>query len=191
MQLLADIKWTDRSSSKRMRKHLSDFVCSKKSNVHRIFKDSTPPSSDQIEVSVRCGKVAKRSSFILLRGSRNKSKIIGACSTNHLLDLIDDFDFLREHMNKSNLMFTLGDPKITLEDDKFFEKVNKGFLQMKVFLADFLGIIAFIVGASGYLIFGENTQFAIISLILGLFFCVGSVLIGFWRQPKYILIEEE
>lgn len=191
MQLLADIKWTDRSASKKMRKHLSDFICSKKSNLTRIFKDSTLPSSDQIEASVRCGKVAKRSSFILLRGSRNKSKIIGTCSTNHVLDLIDDFDFLMEQMNKSNLTFTLGNPKITLEDDKLFERVDKPFLHIRVFLADFFGIIAFIVGASGYLIFGENTLFAIISLILGLFFCVGSVLIGFWRQPKYILIEEE
>jgi len=189
VRLYADVKWTDCSSATRMRKHLGSFVCSKKSNLNRIFKGSTPPSPDQVEVSVKCGKVAERSSFVFLRGSRNKSLIVGICSTNYLVDLIHDFDFLEEHMNKSNLAFTLSDPKITLDNNKLFEKADKGFLQIKSVLAQFFGIVGFISGASAYFLFGENTQVSLISLILGGIFLFGSLAIECWNQPKYFLID--
>lgn len=191
MRLSADIKWATYSSTTKMRKHLSDYVCGKKSNLKRIFKGSNIPPSDQVEVSVKCGKVAERSSFVFLRGSRNQSQIIGSCSTNHLVDLIDDFDFLKEQMNQSNLTFTLGDPKIVIENNKAIEKANRRIFQVKSVLADFFGLIGFISGAAAYLLYGEFNQVTLLLFMLGLIFWMGSVVIGCWDQPKYVLIEKE
>ncbi len=191
MRLSADIKWTDCASAARMRKHLIGFVCSEKSNLKRIFEGSTPPVFDRVELSVKCGKVAERSSFVFLRRAGNKSRIVGACSTNNLVDLIDDFDFLEEQMNKSNLTFTLGDPKIYLNNNKLIEEADRGFLPMKSVLADFFGIIGFISGATAYLLFGELNQITVVSFILGLIFFMASFVIGCWNRPKYVLIEKE
>jgi hypothetical protein len=191
VRLSADIKWTGCSSIERMRNHLSDFTCCQKSNLKKIFKGQAPPAYDRVEVSVKCGKVAGRSSFIFLRRPRNKSQIIGVCSTNQLVDLIDDFDFLKLLMDKSNLTFSVSDPKVTLDGNKFIEKTNRGFSNMKSVLADFLGMVGFISGATSYLLFGEANQITVIFFILGLIFWTGSVIIGRWNRPKYLLIEQE
>lgn len=190
MRLSADIKWIDCSSTG-MREHLRKFVFSEKLNLNGIFKGSTPPSSDQVEVSVRCGKVAKRSSFVFLRGTRNKSQIIGTCSTNRIIDLIDDFDFLKEQMKKSSLTFALSDPKISLDRNKLVKKADKGFFQKISVLADLFGIVGFISGAIAYLLFGEFNQITLFSLVLGLGFCLGSAVIVCLNHPKYVLIEQE
>ena len=189
MRLSADIKWIDCSSTS-LRQDLSDYVCSEKSTLTKVFKGSTPPSSNQVEAIVKCGKVAQRSYFVFLRGSRNKSQIIGTCSTNRLVNLIDDFDFLKEQMKKSNLTFALSDPRVTL-DNKHVEKADRGLLRTVRVLADLFGIIGFVSGALACLLFGELNQITLISLVLGLTFCLGSVVVGCFDQPKYILIEQE
>lgn len=191
MRLSADIKWIDLTSKARMREHLLDFICNKRKNLKRIFEGSNPPDFDRVEISVKCGKVAERSSFVFLRRPRNKSRIIGACSTKNLIDLIDDFDFLKEQMNKSNLNYTLSDPKVYLDDKKLVEEADKRSFQMKSLLADFLGIIGFISGAATIFFFGEFNQITILSLILGLIFLMGSAVIGCLNHPKYVLVEQE
>ena len=189
MRLRADIKWTDCSSTVRLRKHLVSFNCAKKSNLKRIFKGAAPPASDQVELSVKCGRVAERSYFVFLRRSRNKSRIMGSCSTNRLFDLIDDFDFLKEHMIKSNIEFILSDPKVTLDGNKLFQE-GKREPQMKTVLADLFGIIGVVSGAAA-IFFGEFNQITIIVLILGLIFWVGSVVAGNWKRPRYVLIDQK
>lgn len=191
MRLSADVKWTGCSSAERIRDHLSDFECSPKSNLKKIFEGQTPPSPSKVELSVKCGTVARRSSFVFLRRAKNKSRIIGVCSTNQLVDLIDDFDFLRNLIGKSNLKLSISDPKVTLGDKKLIDKPDKGFLNMKGLLADFFGIVGFISGATSYILFGEVNQITVISFILGIVFWTGSVVIGRWNRPKYLLIEQE
>ena len=190
MRLSADIKWIDCSSTT-LRQDLSDYVCSEKSTLTKVFKGSTPPSSKEVEAIVKCGKVAQRSSFVFLRGSRNKSQIIGTCSTNRLVNLIDDFDFLKEQMKKSSLTFALSDPKISLDRNKLVKKADKGFFQKISVLADLFGIVGFISGAIAYLLFGEFNQITLFSLVLGLGFCLGSAVIVCLNHPKYVLIEQE
>jgi len=190
VRLSADIKWIDCSSTT-IRQDLSDYVCTEKLTLTKVFKGSTPPSSDEVEAIVNCGKVAKRSSFVFLRGSRNKSQIIGTCSTNRLVNLIDDFDFLKEQMEKSNLTFTVSDPRVTFDNNNHVEKADRGFLHTIRVLADLFGIIGFVSGALACLLFGELNQITLISLVLGLTFCLGSVVAGCFDQPKYILIEHE
>jgi len=174
-----------------MRQDLSDYVCSEKSTLARVFKGLTPPSSDEVEAIVKCGKVAQRSSFVFLRGSRNKSQVIGTCSTNRLVNLIDDFDFLKEQMKKSNLTFAMSDPRVTFDNNNHVEKSDRGFLHTVRVLADLFGIIGFVSGALACLLFGELNQITLISLVLGLTFCLGSVVVGCFDQPKYVLIERE
>jgi hypothetical protein len=184
VRLSADVKWTGCSSAERIRDHLSDFECSQKSNLKKIFEGQTPPSPSKVELSVKCGIVARRSSFVFLRRAKNKSRIIGVCSTNQLVDLIDDFDFLRNLIGKSNLKLSISDPKVTLGDKKLI-------VNMKGLLADFFGIVGFISGATSYILFGEVNQITVISFILGIVFWTGSVVIGRWNRPKYLLIEQE
>ena len=191
MRLIADVKWNDCSPIVRLRKQLVGSICSEKSSLKRIFEKSVPPVSDRVELSIKCGKVNKRSYFVFLRKSRNKSHILGACSTNRLVDLIDDFDFLKEQMIKSNIEFSISDPKVNLDRNKFFEGTDNRFLKMKTVLADFFGIISFASGATAYLFFGEVNQITISMFILGLVFWIGSVVAGERSRPKYVLIEPE
>ena len=190
IQLSADIKWKDSKSAQKMENHLSPFNCSKKWNLKRVFKDSTPPSQDQTELSIKCGKKQNRSSFIFLRNSESTSQIVGSCRTNRLIHLIDDFDFLKEQMNKSTLNFELSDARIKLDDNKLIDDSNKGFFSKRSVLID-LFVIGFIPAASIYLLFGEFTLVTLIPFIMGLIFWVGSVVIGCWTHPKFVLIENE
>ena len=191
MRLSADIKWTDYTSRIGMRNYLYDFVCSKKSNKKGISEESTLPPSDEVEIIVKCGKRAERSCFVFLRCSRNKSRIVGTCSTNRLFVLVDDFDFLTDQMKRSNLSFDLSDPRVTLDSNKFIEEGAGGFLQMDTFLADFFAIVGFILGAVSYLFFGEFNQITVLMFVLGFSFWIGSVVTGKWNRPKYVLIESE
>lgn len=191
MQLSADIKWIDCTSAKKMSKHLKRFSCKKKSNLNRVFKESTQPSIEKTEASYLCGEVKNRSAFIFLKDSEDTSKIIGTCSTNRLVHLIDDFDFLKNKMNESNLNFELSDAKIKLDDNKLIENCDNKIFNVKNTLADLFGMIGFIPAAAIYLLFGEFTLITIIPFIVGLIFWVGSVVIGCWSQPKYVLIEKE
>jgi hypothetical protein len=191
IQLSADIKWKDSKSAKKMEHHLNPFICSKKWNLKRVFKDSASPSIDKTEISVKCGKKKNRSSFIFLRNSENTYQIVGSCCTNRLIHLIDDFDFLKEEMNKSNLYFELSDARIKLDDNKLIEDNNKGFFSKRSVLVDLFGMIGFIPAASIYLLFGEFNSVTVIPFIVGLIFWVGSVVIGCWTHPKYVLIENE
>jgi len=191
VQLIADVKWNDRSPIVRLRKQLVGFICSEKTSLKRIFEDSAPLVSDHVELSIKCGKVNKRSYFVFFRNSRNKSRIMGACSTNRLVDLIDDFDFLKEQMTKSNIAFNVSDPKVTLDGNKLIEGMDNKILKMKTVLADFFGIISFASGATAYLFFGELNQITISMFILGLVFWIGSVVAGERSRPKYVLIEPE
>lgn len=191
MRLIADVKWNDCSPIVKLRNHLDRFICSEKLNLKRIAKESGISASDHVELSVNCGKVNDRSYFVFLKKSRNKSHIIGACSTNRLVDLIDDFDFLKEQMIKSNTAFSVSDPKVTLDENKFVKGIDRGFFKMKTILADFFGIISFASGATAYLFFGELNQITISMFILGLVFWIGSIVAGERNRPKYVLIEAE
>lgn len=189
-QLSADIKWKDSKSLQKMENYLHSFKCNKKSNLKRVFKDSSPPL-EQIKLSIKCGKKKNRSSFIFLKNTKITTKIVGSCRTNLLIHLIDDFDYLKEQMSKSDLAFELSDAKIKLDNNKLIENKNKGFLSKKSILVDLFGTIGFIPAASIYLLFGEFTLVTLIPFILGLIFWVGSVVIGCWTHPKYVLIENE
>ena len=191
IQLSADIKWKDSKSAQKMGNHLSCFTCSKKWNLKRVFKDSNPPSQDQTELSIKCGKRKNRSSFVFLRNSQNTSQIVGSCRTNRLIHLIDDFDFLKEQMKKSKLNFELDDARIKLDDNKLIDDSDKGFFDKRSVLIDLFGMIGFIPAASIYLLFGEFTLVTLIPFIVGLVFWVGSVVIGCWSHPKYVLIEKD
>jgi hypothetical protein len=191
MRLSADMNWTGYSSTTRIREHLVDFICNEKSNFKTIFEGATQPYSGRVEMCIEGGKVNARSYFVFLKYSRKRSRIIGACSTNKLVDLIEDFDFLKEQMNKSNLTFTLSDPKIYLDNNELFDTAGKRGLSMKSILPEFLGTIGFVSGATSYLIFGEFTQITAVSFILGLLFWIGSIFFGSGNRPKYVFIEQE
>jgi hypothetical protein len=173
-----------------MQKHLSSFTCNKKVNLKRIFEESIPLLV-QAEISLKCGKKKNRSSFVFLRSIKNTYKIVGTCRTNRLSHLIDDFDFLKEQMNKSTIKFELGDAKIKLDSNKLIEDNNRGFFSRRSLLVDLFGMIGFIPAASIYLLFGEFTLVTLIPFIVGLIFWIGSVVIGCWTHPKYVLIENE
>ena len=191
MQLSADMKWADYSSTEIMREHLADFICGKKSNFERVLRAPTSPYSARVELCVRGGKVASRSCFVFLKCSRKKSRIIGACSTNKLVDLIADFDILKEYISKSNLNFILSEPKVFLENKEVCKNVVKRGLSMKRVLPDFLGTVGFFSGALSYLIFGELNQVTVVLFILGLISWMGSAIFGSWNRQKYIFIEQE
>ena len=190
VQLSADIKWKDRSSAIEMKKHLVDFSCSKKSRLKRILEVQKSHAA-KIELSLECGEVTNRTCFVFIKRSRNKSRIIGKCSTNKLVDMVDDFDFLKAQMNKSNLMFSLSDPKIFLDNAKFLDDEDKQGLQIKNVLADVFGITGFVSGALSYLIFGEINQITVAAFILGLAFWIGSIVFTSRNHPNYILIQKE
>jgi hypothetical protein len=191
VQLSADMKWAGYSSTEKMRENLADFICGKKSNFKRVFKAPTSPYSARVELCVKGGKVASRSCFVFLKCSRKKSRIIGACSTNKLVDLIADFDILKEYISKSNLNFSLSEPKVFLENKEVCNNVVKRELSMKRVLPDFLGTIGFFSGALSYLIFGELNQITVVLFILGLVSWMGSAIFGSWNRQKYIFIEQE
>jgi len=191
VQLSADMKWADYSSTKKAREHLADFICGKKSNFKRVFESPTSPYSAQVELCVKGGKVASRSCFVFLKCSRKKSKIIGACSTNKLTDLINDFDILKEHITKLNLNFIFSEPKIFLENNEVCNNMIRRRLSMKSVLPDFLGTIGFFSGASSYLIFGELNQITVALFILGLISWIGSAVFGSWNRQKFVFIEQE
>jgi hypothetical protein len=190
VRLSADIKWADYSTPSKMRKHLIRFACSEKSNIERIFARRVP-SSDQVEISIKCGKVAKRSFFVFLKCPHNKSRIIGTCSTNKLVDMIDDFNFLEGQMSLSNLTYTLGDPKVFLDNNKIFNNNDKPGSSIKTVLADFFGTIGFISGATFYIIFGEYNLISMTAFVFGLIFWMGAIVFGSLRRTKYVLIEQE
>lgn len=191
MQLSADVRWKDHSSTAEMKKHLIGFVCNKKLKIKKILEGVPASCAERVEVNVECGKIAERSYFVFLKCSRNRSRIIGTCSTNKLVDLIDDFDFLKTQMNKSNLMFSLSDPKVFLHEAKFFDSEDKRGLQIKSVLADVFGITSFISGAMSYLVFGEINQITLMAFILGLVFWMGSIIFTSGTRPNYILIQQE
>ena len=191
VQLSADMKWAGYSSTEKMSKHLADFVCGKKSNFKRVFEVPTSPYSAQVELCVKGGKVASRSCFVFLKCSRKKSRIIGACSTNKLVDLINDFDILKEHISKSNLNFIFSEPKVFLENNEVYNNVVKSGLSMKTILPDFLGTIGFFSGALSYLVFGELNQITGVMFILGLISWMGSAIFGSWNRQKFVFIEQE
>jgi hypothetical protein len=191
VRLSADIKWIDYSSTAQMRKHLVAFVCNEKPNFKKNLEGTNLSSLSRVEIKIKCGKVANRSSFAFLRCPKNKSRIIGVCSTNKLVDLIEDFDFLREQMNKSNITFTLGEPKIFIDNNELFVNVDKTRLRTKSILADFLGTFGFISGAISYLILGEFSQITLIAFIMGMIFWLASIIFGSGNKTKYVLIEQE
>ena len=174
-----------------MRTHLNYYSCNKKWNLKGIFKNSISPSYEKIDISIKCGKKKNRSSFIFLNNSDNSSQIIGRCKTNRLIHLIEDFDFLKEQMNQLENNFELSDARIKLDDNKLIEASQKGFLTRNSVLFDLFGTIGFIPAASIYLLFGEFTFVTLIPFIVGLFFWVGSVVVGCWTHPKYILLDNE
>lgn len=174
-----------------MRTQLMPFACSERSNFRRIAKDEPLYSSYRIEISVRCGKVAKRSSFVFLRYSLNKSRIIGLCSTNKLVDLINDFDFLEEQMNKSGIGFALSDPKVFIGKSELFGNLTKrGSLKLAV-LADFIGTLGFVSGATAFILVGELNIISLLAFLFGLLFLIGSIILSGGNQQKYILIQQE
>jgi hypothetical protein len=187
MQLSADIKWIGYSSATKMRNHLIRFACSEKSNFSRISKSVIP--SPQVEISVQCGKVAKRSSFVFLRHSRNKSQIIGKCSTNRLIDLINDFDFLEKQMNKSGLDFTLSDPKV-FGCSELFANLKKRNSRKKVVLEEILGTSGFVAGGLAFIFAGTNL-ISFLAVISGLIVLLLSITLSSQNRKKYVLIQHE
>ena len=191
MRLSADVKWTGCLSTMRMRKQLVDFVCDEKSNFKSLAEEVTRSYSDQVEMYVKGGKVTARSCFMLFKCSRKKSRIIGACSTNKLVDLLEDFDFLKEQMKKSNLNFTLSDPKVFLDNNDHLNAVGKRGSSFKSILPELLGTIGFVSGATSYLIFGGFNQITVVAFILGLICWLGSIILGSSNPIKYVFIEQE
>jgi hypothetical protein len=189
VRLSADVKWAGYSST--MRKQLVDFVCNERSNFKSVAEEITRPYSNQVEMHVRGGKVTARSFFMLIKCSRKKSRIIGACSTNKLVDLIEDFDFLKEQMKKSNLNFTLSDPKVFLDNNDQLNAVGKRGLSLKSILPELLGTIGFVSGATSYLIFGGFNQITVVAFILGLICWLGSIILGSSNPIKYVFIDQE
>ncbi|KON33511.1 MAG: hypothetical protein AC479_04230 [miscellaneous Crenarchaeota group-6 archaeon AD8-1] len=105
--------------------------------------------------------------------------------------MIDDFNFLKEQIKKVEHEFELSDTRISLDDNKLIEDGNKRYFGRKSFIVDLFGIIGFIPAAAIYLLFGEFTIVTLIPFIVGLIFWVGSIVIGCWTHPKYVLIEKE
>ena len=174
-----------------MRKHLIPFACSERLNSIMMVKDKSLSSSDRVEINVECGKVAKRSSFVFLRHTHNKSRIIGTCSTNKLIDLINDFDILKEQMKQSGICFTISDPKVFIGNSELFGNLNKrGSLKLAV-LADFIGTLGFVSGATAFVLVGEPNLTSILAVILGLVFLMGSTMLSSGNKQQYILIQQE
>jgi hypothetical protein len=191
VRLSADMKWIGYSSTARMRMHLGDFVCNKELVFERILKESTKHYQNRVEMCINCGKVAARSYFVFFRCSRKKSRIIGVCSTNKLVELIEDFNFLKKQMKKSNLGYSIGDPKVFLDNSAVFNTSDKQRLSLKGVIPELLGTIGFISGAISYFVFGEFNQITVTAFILGLFFWLGSVIFGSGNSKKYVYIEQE
>jgi hypothetical protein len=191
VRLSAEIKWTGYSSTEKKREHLFDLVCCDKSTFKRVFEEAILLHSDRVEMCIKGGKKVARSFFVFFKCSPKKSRIIGACSTNKLFDLIEDFDFLREQMNKSNMNFALSEPKVYLDKNEVFNAIDKRRLSIRSVLPEFLGTTGFFSGVISCLIFGEFNQIALVAFILGLISWMGSIVIGNWNRPKYVLIEQE
>jgi hypothetical protein len=191
MRLSADMKWTGCSSTARMKGRLFNFVCIENSNFEKIFEDTALQDSGRVEMCVNGGKITSRSYFVFLRRSRKKSRIVGACSTNRLADLIEDFDFLKKQMKRINLTFTLSDPRIFLDDSELLDNVNERRISMKSVLPEFLGTMGFVSGATSYLVFGQFNQITAVSFILGMVFWIGSIFFGNGNRRKYVLIDQE
>jgi hypothetical protein len=191
MRLSADMKWTGCSSTARMKGRLFNFVYIENSNFEKIFEDTALQDSGRVEMCVNGGKITSRSYFVFLRRSRKKSRIVGACSTNRLADLIEDFDFLKKQMKRINLTFTLSDPRIFLDDSELLDNVNERRISMKSVLPEFLGTMGFVSGATSYLVFGQFNQITAVSFILGMVFWIGSIFFGNGNRRKYVLIDQE
>jgi hypothetical protein len=191
LRLSADIKWTGYSSIEKKREDLFDLVCSDKSTFKQVFEEAILLHSDRVEMCIKGGKKVARSFFVFFKCSRKKSRIIGACSTNKLFDLIEDFDFLREQMSKSNMNFALSEPKVYLDNNEVFDTIDKRGLSIKSVLPEFLGTAGFFSGAISYLVFGEFNQITVVAFILGLISWMGSLVYGNWNRPKYVFIEQE
>ncbi len=188
MQLSTDIKWTGYSSKEKTWEHIADFVCGEKSKFKRVFIESPLPHSDRVEMCVMGGKVTARSYFVFLKCSRKKSRIIGVCSTNKLVDLIEDFDFLKERISKSNQNFAVTEPKVFLNNSEILPSDKRG-LSIKSVLPEFLGTIGFFSGALSYLFFGEFNQITVGVFISALISWMGSIIFGSRNRKKYVLIE--
>ncbi len=191
MRLSADVEWIGYSSAGRTREQLVDFVCNEKSNFKNIAEEIARPYSNQVEMCVKGGKVTARSYFVLIKCSRKKSQIIGTCSSNKLVDLIEDFGFLKEQMKKSNLTFTLSDPKVFLDNKEYLNTVGKRGSLVKNFLPELLGTIGFVSGATSYIILGGFNQIAVVAFSLGLLCWLGSIIFGSGNSTKYVFIEQD
>ena len=191
VRLSADMKWIDYSSTWKTREHLVSVVCNEKSNFKNIAEEVARPYSNQVEMCVKGGKVTARSCFVLIKCSRKKSRIIGTCSTNKLVDLIEDFDFLKEQMKKANLTFAFSDPTVFLESNEHVKTVSKRGLSVKSFLPELLGTTGFVSGATSYVIFGGVNPITVISFTLGLLCWLGSIIFGGSNSKKYVFIEQD
>ena len=191
MQLCADIKWIGSSSAGKVRKQVVEFICTEKSNFKNITQDVSLLRSNQVEMCVRGGKETARSCFVLIKCSRKKSRIIGTCSTNKLVDLIDDFDFLRDQMKKSNLTFALSDPKVFLDNSEYRKTLGKPGASMKSILPELFGTIGFVSGATSFIVFGGINQITVVAFTLGLLCWLGSIILGSGNSTKYVFIEKD
>jgi hypothetical protein len=191
VRLSADMKWIGYSSKGRTREQLVNLVCNEKSSFKNIAEEVARPNSNKVEMCVKGGKVTGRSCFVLIKCSRQKSRIIGTCSTNKLVDLLKDFDFLKEQMKKSNLNFTLSDPKVFLDNDEYRSAVGKQRLSVKSILPEMLGTIGFVSGATSYVIFGGFNPITVIAFSMGLLCWLGSIIIGSENSTKYVFVEQE
>ena len=191
VRLSADMKWIDYSSTWKTREHLVSVVCNEKSNFKDIAEEVARPYSNQVEMCVKGGKVTARSCFVLIKCSRKKSRIIGTCSTNKLVDLIEDFDFLKEQMKKANLTFAFSDPTVFLESNEHVKTVSKRGSSVKSFLPELLGTTGFVSGATSYVIFGGVNPITVISFTLGLLCWLGSIIFGGSNSKKYVFIEQD
>ena len=188
MRLSADIKWTDHSSVAKMRNHLIRFACSEASNI-KIISESGVPSS-KVELSIKCGKVAKRSSFVFLKHSRKKSRIMGECPTNRLIDLINDFDFLENQMNKSGLDFALSDPKV-FDCPELFANLKKRNSRKTGVIEETMGTLGFVAGSIAFVFAGTTNILSFLAVMSGLVFLLGSITLSSRNREKYVLIQQE
>jgi hypothetical protein len=105
--------------------------------------------------------------------------------------LIDDFDFLKAQMKKSNLTFSLSDPKVFLDNSEYRKALGKSGASLKSILPELFGTIGFISGATSFVIFGGINQITVVAFTLGLLCWLGSIIFGSGNSTKYVFIEKD
>ena len=187
MQLIADVTWAKSDSVNKMDMHLAAYKYNKKANLKKIFGGSIQPSLSNTEISIRCGEVQNRSSFVFVKGGGNTSQLTGYCPSNRLDHLCNDFKFLSDQMKNAGNEFEINDVRIKLNDEKLVKKNKKEYFFKRSVLVDLATLTGIIPLSSSYLLTGEITSGAFIPVIVGFIFWLAIFIIGYRSEPEYVL----